>query len=57
MLEQIGATRWTPEQAVRDEAMFRLGELMGANELTEAIRRGHDLSPEAAARLALAALS
>ena len=56
MLEQIGATRWTPEQTVRDEAMFRLGELMSANELTEAIRRGHDLSPDAAARLALAAL-
>jgi len=33
------------------------GTLMSANELTEAIRRGHDLSPEAAARLAIGSLS
>ena len=57
LFEQLGTTRWAPEQAVRNEALGRLSGLMGPDELEEALRRGRDLSPEGAARLALAALA
>ena len=57
LLEHVGTTRWAPEQAVHDETLLRLSGLMSHSELDEAVRRGRDLSPEAATRLALGALT
>ena len=56
LFKEVGTTRGGLEQALRDDALLRLRALMRPGELEEAITRGRRLSPEVAARLALAAL-
>jgi tetratricopeptide (TPR) repeat protein len=57
VLETVGARRGAPEQAIRDEAMGRLGTLLSPAELKAALRRGRDTSPEDAIERCLASFA